>query len=110
MGGAMLAAPLSAAAEASYYSCDLQYDSCMYSAAQESNPIKRNLMEMGCAAEKAACYLRTAAERVGDAIVEAGQWIHDNAGAIIVGTVVVILVISFIVVTNGAGAPVLAFL
>mgnify|MGYP007080211584 CR=1 FL=1 len=104
VGTAMLTAPIDAEALPAQL-CSELLKSCID--ACNSAPMsrwERFQCKNGCGIDYVACIAQSAADAINDAIDQAGQWIHDNAGLIIVGTVVVIIGITFIVATGGSAA------
>ncbi len=98
--------------------CDRAYDpGCADTCRAMSSKVRRALCWAACAEEYATCLAACAAEAVGegiedlargmaDALSRAGRWLADHP-EVVIGTIVVIGVVTFIVLTGGAGAPVL---
>jgi hypothetical protein len=76
-------------------------------------PFQKILKTVLCNAEYAQCKADEAGQAIAKAVQTAGQWIADNAGAII-GTILIVGAIALIVVvvisTGGAAAPALALI
>jgi hypothetical protein len=95
--------------------CDRAYDPiCANTCRAMRSRVRRAICWAGCAEEYAACLAACAAEAVGeavedgarkvaDALSRAAQWLKDHP-EVVVGTLIVVGVVTFVVVTGGSGA------
>ena len=73
-----------------------------------TNPTRRSLCHLKCHIEYEICEMRRLANRISEAAEAAADWIRSHPG-VVAGTIVVVLGITFVIVTGGAGAPVALF-
>lgn len=89
--------------------CESLRDSCLRNNCDiETNPVRRVLCQMQCEAEYSLCRVQGLLNKLSDALEEGLDWLRQHP-EVVIGAIVVVLGITFIVATGGAGAPLLIF-